>query len=145
MRAECEGNERIAYYTSQGISCWSGNDDEAHDARHEAGAVGVVSVTSNVVPGIFARLMADEPAPELNEKVQGLISWLFREPNPIGVNTCLCMTGQVKPVFRLPYVPYGKELREEGAELLRELGSEVKGHENLRVMEDDEFLLLDAF
>ncbi len=49
---ECMGNERIAHYSAQGICCWSGNDDEAHDARHDAGAVGVVSVTSNVIPSI---------------------------------------------------------------------------------------------
>ncbi|QDZ19658.1 dihydrodipicolinate synthase [Chloropicon primus] len=142
---ECEGNERIAYYTSKGISCWSGNDDEAHDARHEAGAVGVVSVTSNVIPGIFSKLMGDEAQPELNQKVQNLISWLFKEPNPIGINTCLSMTGQVKPVFRLPYVPYSKEMREEGLELLKELGADVKGHEIMKAMEDSDFVILDSF
>mmetsp|Transcript_969 Transcript_969/g.3531 ORF Transcript_969/g.3531 Transcript_969/m.3531 type:complete len:355 (-) Transcript_969:148-1212(-) len=142
---ECEGNERIARYSAKGICCWSGNDDEAHDARHGSGAVGVVSVTSNVIPGIFSKLMGADPQPELNEKCQALISWLFAEPNPIGVNTCLSMTGQVKPVFRLPYVPYDRERREEGLRLLKELGEEVGGHENLKVLEDSEFVLLDAF
>ena len=35
---ECEGNERIKGYTDKGVVCWTGNDDEAHDARFEAGA-----------------------------------------------------------------------------------------------------------
>lgn len=142
---ECEGNDRIAFYSSNGICCWSGNDDEAHDARHEAGAVGVVSVTSNVIPGVFSKLMGDQAQPELNAKVQALISWLFAEPNPIGVNTCLCMTGQARPVFRLPYVPYDRAMREKGLALLREFGEDVTGHQSLKVVEDEDFVLLDSF
>ena len=34
---ECTGNRRIQGYSDQGIMCWSGNDDEAHDCRHEHG------------------------------------------------------------------------------------------------------------
>ena len=34
---ECTGNNRIQNYTDQGIMCWSGNDDEAHDSRHDHG------------------------------------------------------------------------------------------------------------
>jgi 4-hydroxy-tetrahydrodipicolinate synthase len=142
---ECMGNERIAYYASKGISCWSGNDDEAHAARHEAGAVGVVSVTSNIIPSVFSKLMGDESQPELNEKVQKLIGWLFAEPNPIGINTCLSMTGQVKPVFRLPYMPYNRQMQEEGMKLMQELGEDVLGHENLKVLEKDDFTILDFF
>ena len=35
---ECTGNQRIHSYADQGIKCWSGNDDEAHDGRHDHGA-----------------------------------------------------------------------------------------------------------
>ena len=35
---ECTGNNRIQSYADQGIMCWSGNDDEAHDGRHNHGA-----------------------------------------------------------------------------------------------------------
>jgi hypothetical protein len=38
---ECTGNKRIHGYSSQGLSVWSGNDDEAHDGRWEHGARGV--------------------------------------------------------------------------------------------------------
>ena len=34
---ECTGNQRIQSYSDQGIMCWSGNDDEAHDGRHNHG------------------------------------------------------------------------------------------------------------
>jgi 4-hydroxy-tetrahydrodipicolinate synthase len=81
---ECTGNARIASYASQGVACWSGNDDEAHAARHGAGAAGMVSVVSNLVPGLAARLMAgrDDAAAAA---LQPLIAWLFEEPNPIAL------------------------------------------------------------
>jgi len=50
---ECGGNDRIAYYEKQGIACWSGNDDESHDSRHIHGSHGVISVTSNIIPGLM--------------------------------------------------------------------------------------------
>ena len=45
-------------YSTRGVTCWSGNDDEAHAARHQYGAGGVISVTSNIIPGLFSSLMA---------------------------------------------------------------------------------------
>ena len=48
---------RVQGYTERGVTCWSGNDDEAHAARHDAGAAGVISVTSNLIPGLFRSLM----------------------------------------------------------------------------------------
>ena len=38
-------------YTSSGVQCWTGNDDEAYKARHQAGATGAISVASNLFPG----------------------------------------------------------------------------------------------
>ena len=81
---ECTGNPRIEGYTSRGVACWSGNDDEAHAARHSHGATGVISVTSNLVPGAFSRLMETRDD-ALAAKLDALIAWLFAEPNPIGV------------------------------------------------------------
>jgi len=46
---ECAGNERIGLYESEGIACWSGNDDQCFDARHKFNGHGVVSVVSNLV------------------------------------------------------------------------------------------------
>lgn len=142
---ECAGNERVEYYTSKNISCWSGNDDQAHDARHHAGAVGVVSVASNIIPGVYSKLMGDKTQPDLNAKIQDFVTWLFAEPNPIGVNTCLTMAGMVKPVFRLPYTPYGREMQQRGLELMQDLGEEVLGLDQLRIVEDGEFTILDFY
>ena len=119
---ECAGNERIAHYEQQGIACWSGNDDEAHDARHLHGAHGVISVTSNIVPKQFRSLM-NECNDDLNQSLQPLISWLFCEPNPIAINTALMMTGAVKPVFRLPYVSLSRSQQQQGKQLISELSS----------------------
>ncbi|MEO2280014.1 4-hydroxy-tetrahydrodipicolinate synthase [Pseudoalteromonas pernae] len=120
---ECGGNERIAQYELDGIACWSGNDDEAHDACHEHGAHGVISVTSNLIPELFCSLMA-KPQPELNKQLVPLMNWLFCEPNPIAINTALAMTGAVKPVFRLPYVPLSNAQQKQGLELLASVAAE---------------------
>ena len=135
---ECGGNERIAYYEKQGIACWSGNDDECHDARHRHGAHGVISVTSNIIPGIMRQLMDNENA-ELNNRVQGLIQWLFCEPNPIAINTALMMTAAVPTNFRLPYIALTKAQRQQGFDLLKALDpSDIVGP-SLAVLEDDAF------
>ncbi|MGB6139577.1 MAG: 4-hydroxy-tetrahydrodipicolinate synthase [Pseudoalteromonas rhizosphaerae] len=117
---ECGGNERIEHYEQQGIACWSGNDDEAHDARHTYKAHGVISVTSNLIPGLYRQLM-DSKSDALNASLQPLISWLFCEPNPIAINTALMMTGAVKPVFRLPYVPLNEQQQAQGVTLINQL------------------------
>ena len=115
---ECEGNERIKGYTDVGITCWTGNDDEAHDARFEAGAVGVISVTSNVVPGKMVDLIcSDAPNPELRDELLPLMNWLFAEPNPIGLNTALAMLDCAEPVFRFPYFPDDPRVRHKGQAL----------------------------
>ncbi len=120
---ECAGNERIAYYEKQGIACWSGNDDQCHDARHEYAAHGVISVAANLVPGLMRNLM-EKRSPELNKSMQPLFDWLFCEPNPIAINTALMMTGAVKPVFRLPYVPLSEAQQNEGVRVMQITGSE---------------------
>lgn len=117
---ECGGNERIAHYEQQGIACWSGNDDEAHDARHIHKAHGVISVTSNLIPGLFRQLM-DSKNDALNNSLQPLMNWLFCEPNPIAINTAMIMTGAVNPVFRMPYVPLSDEQQQQGETLINQL------------------------
>lgn len=117
---ECAGDERIAHYEAKGIACWSGNDDQAHDSRHNSQSHGVISVASNIIPGLFRQLM-DTPNQALNQSLQPLMNWLFCEPNPIAINSALIMTGAVKPVFRLPYVPLSQAQQKEGIELLSQL------------------------
>jgi len=136
---ECAGNERIASYEAKGIACWSGNDDECHDGLHKHGSHGVISVTSNLVPGLMRELM-DNPNDELNGKLQALMSWLFSEPNPIPLNTALMMLGTVKPSFRLPYLAMTAQQRAEGEKLIKELGIEHFVGDNLNVLNDEDFI-----
>jgi len=135
---ECGGNERIAYYEKQGIACWSGNDDESHDGRHKFGSHGVISVTSNIIPGLMRQLMDSENV-ELNSRLQGLMQWLFCEPNPIAINTTLMMTGAVAPNFRLPYQALTTKQRQQGLELLTALNSDDRVGESLSLLSDEDF------
>lgn len=136
---ECMGSERIAQYAEKGILCWSGNDDECFESRWKYGGHGVISVTSNMLPGVMSKLMTDENATELNEKVQPFMNWLFLEPNPIALNTVMGMTGGAAPVFRSPYFPYSKDKREDGVKYLEPfLANEIYGGKP-QVMEDGDF------
>ena len=138
---ECGGNERIADYEQQGIACWSGNDDEAHDARHVHKAHGVISVTSNLIPGLFRQLM-DTKNDALNSSLQPLMNWLFCEPNPIAINTALMMTGAVNPVFRLPYLPLSDEQQQIGLPLINQLNEADVVGGKARLLNSDEVLTL---
>jgi 4-hydroxy-tetrahydrodipicolinate synthase len=135
---ECGGNERIAYYEKQGIACWSGNDDESHDGRHMYGSHGVISVASNIVPGLIRQLM-DNKNIELNNSLHDFIQWLFCEPNPIAINTALMMTGAVLPNFRLPYQVLNHEQRQQGLELLAALNSDDIVGDSLSLLNDSGF------
>lgn len=135
---ECGGNERIAHYEKQGIACWSGNDDESYVGRHQHGSHGVISVTSNIVPGLMRQLMDNENI-ELNNKLQGLMQWLFCEPNPIAINTALMMTNAVEANFRLPYIALTKQQRQQGFDLLNELDENDRVGDILSVLEEDIF------
>lgn len=135
---ECAGNERIAHYEKQGIACWSGNDDESHDGIHQYGSHGVISVTSNIVPGLMRQLI-DNKNPELNNRLQGLIQWLFCEPNPIAINTALMMTGAVATNFRLPYKALTKEQRQQGYDLLNAFNADEIVGKSLSLLDDNDF------
>jgi 4-hydroxy-tetrahydrodipicolinate synthase len=137
---ECMGNDRIKVLADKGVACWSGNDDQAYAGRHDFGAVGVISVTANVVPGLFKKLMSEERDDALDKKLGPLYKWLFTEPNPIGVNTMMIMLGACKPVFRMPYTHRSKEHQLEAVKILEEIGLDrCPGVGKVRVFEDHEF------
>ncbi|XP_016543564.1 4-hydroxy-tetrahydrodipicolinate synthase, chloroplastic isoform X2 [Capsicum annuum] len=143
---ECVGNDRVKHYTSNGLVVWSGNDDECHDSRWDHGATGVISVTSNLVPGLMRQLMFGGKNPALNLKLMPLVEWLFHEPNPIAINTALAQLGVVRPIFRLPYVPVTKAKREEFVKIVEEIGREnFIGESDVQVLDDDDFILLTRY
>ena len=135
---ECTGNERIAYYEERGIACWSGNDDESAAGRHQHGSHGVISVTSNIVPNLMRQLI-DAPNDSLQQTMEPLMQWLFCEPNPIGINTALMMTGAVAPIFRMPYKALTKVQREQGLALLTKIAKDELVGDKLMLMADDDF------
>jgi 4-hydroxy-tetrahydrodipicolinate synthase len=135
---ECGGNERIAYYEQQGIACWSGNDDESFVGRHQHKSHGVISVTSNIIPELMRQLM-DNNNVVLNERLQGLIKWLFCEPNPIAINTALMMTEAVSANFRLPYHALTLAQRQQGFALLSAFEQDELVGNALKLMADDDF------
>ena len=95
----------------------------------ELGAVGVISVTANVVP----RLMADfcrshasgrrEEAERLDEQLQPLHAALFLEPNPIPVKWALHLLGRVDSGIRLPLQSLSEAHRKRLMAVLEDLGS----------------------
>ncbi|KAI4383740.1 hypothetical protein MLD38_009544 [Melastoma candidum] len=143
---ECVGHDRVKQYTSGGIVVWSGNDDECHDSRWNFGATGVISVTSNLVPGLMRELMFSGKYPSLNLKLLPLIKWLFDEPNPIALNTALAQLGVVRPVFRLPYVPLPHPKRVQFVKIVQELGREhFVGDKEVQVLDDNDFFLVGRY
>lgn len=143
---ECVGNNRVEGYTRNGMVVWSGNDDECHDCRWDYGGTGVISVTSNLVPGLMKELMFGGRNPSLNSRIMPLIEWLFHEPNPIGLNTALAQLGVVRPVFRLPYVPLPLAKRVEFVNIVNQLGREnFVGEKDVQVLDDDDFILIDRY
>jgi 4-hydroxy-tetrahydrodipicolinate synthase len=73
-----------------------------------AGAHGVISVASNLIPGEVAKLVdsfASGNAIEalaIHEKLYPLFKDLFIEPNPVPIKTALAWAGQMNPDVRLP-------------------------------------------
>ncbi|XP_018484826.1 4-hydroxy-tetrahydrodipicolinate synthase 2, chloroplastic isoform X2 [Raphanus sativus] len=143
---ECVGHKRVEEYTESGIVVWSGNDDECHDSRWDYGARGVISVTSNLVPGLMRKLMFEGRNESLNEKLMPLMGWLFQEPNPIGLNTALAQLGVARPVFRLPYVPLPLAKRVEFVKMVEEIGREhFVGERDVQALDDDDFILIGRY
>ncbi len=95
----------------------------------KAGAVGVVSVASNLIPGAMADLtramleghIADAEA--IHEKYAALFSALLKlDTNPVPIKAALGLTGQCRPKLRLPMVEMSAEKVSELRSTLVALG-----------------------
>ena len=86
---------------------WSGNDDNTIPMM-ALGALGVVSVASNIVPGVVAKLCAlclggdFKGATALYGKYARLFSALFIETNPIPVKAAMRLLDMDSGIMRLP-------------------------------------------
>lgn len=108
IKEACSEPERmIALLALQqpGFAVLSGDDPTASRAMLH-GADGVVSVASNVVPGVFRRLCdlargRHESVREIDAQLSGLYDFLGVEPNPIPVKALLARLG-IGQCLRLP-------------------------------------------
>ncbi len=109
---------------------WSGNDDCTVPLM-SLGALGVISVASNIVPGAVAKLCAlcldgsFEEASVLYAKYAALISALFIETNPIPVKAAMQLMDMDSGILRLPLVEISAENRVKLAAAMRDAGLHV--------------------
>lgn len=105
---------------------WSGNDDNTVPMM-AMGALGVISVASNIVPKAVSELCAlclkgdFKAATEYYFKYADLYNKLFIETNPIPVKTAMNLMGMNVGQFRLPLVDMAPENLEKLKASLREL------------------------
>ena len=109
---------------------WSGNDDCTIPLM-SLGALGVISVASNIVPGAVAKLCAlclegsYAEATELYAKYASLFSALFIETNPIPVKAAMKMMGMDSGTLRLPITEISQESFETLLKAMRDAGINV--------------------
>lgn len=98
------------------LQVYSGDDATALDLLL-AGAVGVISVTANLVPAAMHELVSlalageTQAAARLNEQLMPLHAGLFLEANPIPVKWALHRMGRIAPGIRLPLTQLGDDCR----------------------------------
>lgn len=109
---------------------WSGNDDNTVPMM-ALGALGVISVASNIVPAVTAKLCAlclegdFTAATELYGKYAKLFSTLFIETNPIPVKAAMKLMDMDSGLLRLPLVEIGEENLAKLKAVMRDCGLSV--------------------
>ena len=105
---------RTAAMCGDDLYIWSGNDDDTVPMM-ALGALGVISVASNIVPGVVAKLCSlcldgdFAAARELYGKYSPLFEALFIETNPIPVKTAMRLCGMGSGEMRLPLTEMSEE------------------------------------
>lgn len=100
----------ILRHRPEGFSVFSGNDNETLSLM-ATGAQGVISVASNIVPGMMVeltRLMKAgdlAKARELHHRLSPLFRDCFIESNPIPAKAAMAQLGLMENSLRLPLVP----------------------------------------
>ena len=91
------------------------------------GAVGVISVASNIVPGAVSDLVHHalagrwQEARELHARYYRLFTDMFLDTNPIPVKAAAAMLAGTEPVYRLPLCPMNDEAHDRLRETLQSL------------------------
>lgn len=108
----------------EGFSVLSGDDDMTFDLI-KAGAQGVISVASNVLPEKVAQMVhlaleGDfEKAGELDEALMPLFKGCFVESNPIPAKEALCQLGLCGNAMRLPLTPAADSTKQAISNILK--------------------------
>ncbi len=108
--------------------CILSGDDSLTLPMMSVGAVGVISVVSNVIPRevtemTHAALKGDfERAGRIHAKVFPLFKDLFIETNPVPVKAAMAMMGLIEETYRLPLVPLADANRTQLKKTLQALG-----------------------
>ncbi len=108
----------------EGFSVLSGDDDMTFDLI-KAGAQGVISVASNVLPEkvagmVHLALEGDfEKAGELDEALMPLFKGCFVESNPIPAKEALCQLGLCGNAMRLPLTPAADSTKQAISDILK--------------------------
>jgi 4-hydroxy-tetrahydrodipicolinate synthase len=119
--------DRVSQYLARcKIEVLSG-DDALTLPMMVLGAVGVISVASNVAPGAVTDLVHNalagkwKEAKALHYKLYRLFSDLFIDTNPVPVKAALAMMGKIEEVYRLPLCETTDANKKKLAECLKEL------------------------
>jgi 4-hydroxy-tetrahydrodipicolinate synthase len=110
------------------------------------GARGVISVASNVVPGLLARMVEAfdrgdvAAARDLHQRLLPLMLANFIESNPGPVKAALAMMGLIREQYRLPMVPPRQDTRARLERVMAELGltrvQDIRGTREIQGIED---------
>ena len=91
------------------------------------GAQGVVSVASNLVPGLVGDLVRAATRGDLaaagclHARLYHLFRDLFIDTNPVPVKCAMAMTGRIEEIYRLPLCETSDKIRQQLRQTLREL------------------------
>ena len=102
-------------------------DDALTFPMVSCGAVGVISVIGNALPGEFSRMLRlefkgeYESARSIHHKFTDLFKLLFVDGNPAGVKALLHSMGMIENVLRLPLVPTKLSTMQHISEIMKEI------------------------
>ena len=122
---------RTRYLCGDNLWIWSGNDDNTLPMM-AMGAIGVISVASNIIPRAVSDLCKYclegnfAEARKVHMKYADLFSRLFIETNPIPVKTAMNLMGMEVGKFRLPLTTMNPSNLETLKQALIAVGIELK-------------------
>ncbi len=121
----------VVEFSREGFTVLSGDDFTTLPILC-VGGHGVISVTSNILPGEVSEMCRAffegrvEHARSIHYRLQPLHRAMFLETNPIPVKTALSLMGRIREEFRLPLVRMNQSKRARLVEVLRNHGIDIK-------------------